>query len=102
MLVLRFLDFLLCSHHPATPFADTYFLAMVAALWVLLCGMLMSTHSPETSMADYALPCDAFRGLSPTDKSSWAAVGAAFNTKVFGAVEAMFAGCVQGVADQVK
>jgi hypothetical protein len=62
---------------------------------------ILSAHSPGTSMADYALPCDAFRGLSPTEKTSWAAVGAAFNTKVFGAVEEMFAERFQGVADQV-
>ncbi len=53
-------------------------------------------------MAEHALPEDAFRGISPTEKSSWAVVGAAFNTEVFGEVEAEFAGHVQVVADQVE
>ena len=43
------------------------------------------------SLSDYALDADAFRGISPDEKSSWAAVGAAFNAEVFGVVEAQFA-----------
>jgi hypothetical protein len=43
------------------------------------------------SLSDYALDADAFRGISPEDKSSWATIGAAFNTEVFGEVEANFA-----------
>ena len=56
---------------------------------------ILSAHSPETSMAEYALPEDAFRGISPADKSSWAAVGAAFNSAVFPQVEASYADYVQ-------
>ena len=43
------------------------------------------------SLSDYALDADSFRGISPEDKSSWATIGAAFNTEVFGEVEANFA-----------
>lgn len=50
-------------------------------------------------MAEYALPEDAFRGLSPADKASWAVLGAAFNSTVFGPVEDSFAHNVQRVAE---
>lgn len=53
-------------------------------------------------MAEYALPVDAFRGLSASEKSSWAAVGAAFNSEVFAPVETDFADHVQGVANQME
>jgi hypothetical protein len=51
---------------------------------------LLSAHSPEMSLSDYALDADAFRGMNPDEKSSWAAIGAAFNHEVFSSVEASF------------
>jgi hypothetical protein len=60
---------------------------------------ILSAHSPETSMAEYALPEDAFRGISPADKASWAAVGAAFNSAVFHDVEASYADYAQAEPD---
>lgn len=36
---------------------------------------LLEAHSIETSMQEYALDADVFRGLSPEDKASWAVIG---------------------------
>ncbi len=51
---------------------------------------MLSAHSPEMSISDYALDADAFRGMNPDEKSSWAAIGAAFNHEVFASVEDAF------------
>ena len=49
------------------------------------------------SLSDYAADADAFRGISPDDKSAWAKIGASFNGEVFGEVEAKFANTHAGL-----
>ena len=62
---------------------------------------MLSAHSPDTSLSEYALDADAFRGISPEDKSAWARIGKAFNAEVFAEVEAKFALVNAGLPPQV-
>jgi hypothetical protein len=57
---------------------------------------LLAAHSHETSLEEYALDEDAFHGLTPENKESWAAIGAAFNTEVYAEVDLEYQSC-QGV-----
>jgi hypothetical protein len=40
---------------------------------------LLEAHSLETSLEEYALDADVFRGLSTEDRASWAVIGEHFN-----------------------
>ena len=63
---------------------------------------MLSAHSPDTSLSDYALDADAFRGISPEDKSAWAWIGAVFNADLYAEVEAKFALVNAGLPLQVN
>jgi hypothetical protein len=36
---------------------------------------MLSAQSPDTSLSDYALDADVFRGILPEDKSAWTLIG---------------------------